>query len=315
MASLTPFPTFDGAMRAGFMAPSPAASAPRSWGLAWDGLTRALQSLGAAAAPAADAQPASMPTGFTALDAVLPDGGWQAPQVTEIFSPGPGHPELAIVSPLLQALAAADRPVALMGCPRLVDDDTLAAHRLLLPSLELHTARRLSDDPQAGTSTSQIELACAWMLAHAGGALVVWQAEVAPAQWRALRRACRQSRTHLFLVRPALARWDDTPADLSLSVLPSRGHALEVRVRPSLARAAVSVLLPMRSAEPSAASVSPPHAVMPVAAGARSRRPAGRVKVTRDPRDLRRTAITGSMAEVCRELDRLVALEAGQASA
>ncbi len=323
MASLTPFPSLDGALRAGFMAPSPSAGgASLGWGLAWDSLTRVLQGLGATATEATPGAHAPLGTGFSALDAVLPEGGWQAPQVAEIFSPGPGHPELAIVAPLLQALAAADRPVALIGCPRSVDDHTLAANRLLLPSLELHTARRLSDDTPTAASTSQIELACAWMQGHADGALVVWQADVTPAQWRTLRRACRLSRTHLFLVRPALARWDDTPADLSLSVLPSRGHALEVRVRPSLARAAVSVLLPVRLPEvsPRAASAAPATEFTEAKPGTasavtRSRRPASHLKVTRDPRDLRRTAIIGSMAEVCRELDRLVALEAGQATA
>lgn len=315
MASLTPFPTFDGSLRAGFMGPSASQGTPLGWGLAWSGLTRALHGLGAAAATASSATPSPVPTGFSALDAVLPDAGWLAPQITEIFSPGPGHPELAIVAPLLQTLAADDRPVALMGCPRSVDGDTLATHRLLLPALELHTARRLSDDTPAEAATSQVELACAWMQGHAGGSLVVWQSELTPAQWRALRRACRKSRTHLFLVRPALARWDDTPADLSLSVLPSRGHALEVRVRPSLARAAVSVLLPMRAPEVSRHQTCPPQALRPAPAGLRGRPPASRLKVTRDPRDLRRTAIIGSMAEVCRELDRLVALEASQATA
>lgn len=273
---------------------APYATAPvtsAGWNFSWSGLARALKDAARQAGRETGGTPAALSSGFPALDAVLPDGGWQAPQVTELFSPGPGHPELAILAPLLQQLAGTSQAIGLLGCPRSVDDALLASQGLALAALEVVSTRRFAPDGPAADA-GQIDLAVAWLQAHPGGALVMWQAHLSASQWRVLRRAARRAQAHLFLMRPALARWDDSPADLSLSVLPSRGHTLEVRVRPARATAAVSVLLPLR--EP---------ARDPVPAAVR------RVKVTRDPRDLRRTAISGSMAEVCRELDRLVALE------
>jgi cell division inhibitor SulA/protein ImuA len=49
-----------------------------------------------------------LPTGFAALDAVLPGGGWPRQGLVEIITTGSGHGELALWTPLLQQLTTAE---------------------------------------------------------------------------------------------------------------------------------------------------------------------------------------------------------------
>lgn len=50
------------------------------------------------------AQPAGHPTGFAALDALLPGGGWPRQGLVEILTTGGGHGELALWAPLIGRL-------------------------------------------------------------------------------------------------------------------------------------------------------------------------------------------------------------------
>src|SRR5262245_16107407 len=51
------------------------------------------------------AAPAGWPTGFAALDAVLPGGGWPRRGLVEILSHSTGHGELTLWAPLLRQLS------------------------------------------------------------------------------------------------------------------------------------------------------------------------------------------------------------------
>lgn len=53
------------------------------------------------------ALPAGFPTGFAALDAALPGGGWPRQGLVEILTAGSGHGELALWAPLVTALTRA----------------------------------------------------------------------------------------------------------------------------------------------------------------------------------------------------------------
>jgi hypothetical protein len=59
----------------------------------------------------------TLPTGFPALDAVLPGGGWPAAALVEILAPAPGIGELGLLFPALARLAAAGRMVAWVAPP------------------------------------------------------------------------------------------------------------------------------------------------------------------------------------------------------
>ncbi len=60
---------------------------------------------------------ATLPTGFAALDAVLPGGGWPRAAVSEVLHAAPGQGELRLVLPLLARLSQAGRPLALVAPP------------------------------------------------------------------------------------------------------------------------------------------------------------------------------------------------------
>src|SRR5688500_11910891 len=55
----------------------------------------------------------AMPSGFAALDAQLPGGGWPRRVLTELLQPHPGIGELRLLSPCLASLQQAGRLVML----------------------------------------------------------------------------------------------------------------------------------------------------------------------------------------------------------
>lgn len=59
------------------------------------------------------------PTGWAALDAVLPSGGWPAAALSEILLPLDGVGELQLVLPTLARLSQGARPVVLVAPPYL----------------------------------------------------------------------------------------------------------------------------------------------------------------------------------------------------
>jgi protein ImuA len=56
------------------------------------------------------AAPEGLPTGFTALDAALPGGGWPRHGLIEIITTGSGHGELALWIPLIRQLTGTETP-------------------------------------------------------------------------------------------------------------------------------------------------------------------------------------------------------------
>jgi hypothetical protein len=54
------------------------------------------------------AQPAGFPTGFTALDAALPGGGWPLRGLIEILTPGSGCGELTLCAPLVRQFTGSE---------------------------------------------------------------------------------------------------------------------------------------------------------------------------------------------------------------
>ena len=61
--------------------------------------------------------PATQPTGFPALDAALPSGGWPESALTELLLPADGVGELRLLLPTLARLTQAARDVVLVAPP------------------------------------------------------------------------------------------------------------------------------------------------------------------------------------------------------
>jgi cell division inhibitor SulA/protein ImuA len=82
-------------------------------------------------------EPAAVPTGFAALDAVLPGGGWPQAALTEMLLAREGIGELRLVLPGLARLQADERDVIWIAPPHLPYAPALAAagldlHRLVI---------------------------------------------------------------------------------------------------------------------------------------------------------------------------------------
>jgi cell division inhibitor SulA len=236
---------------------------------------------------ATPAWPELSSSGHAALDAGLPDCGWRAGKLVEVFTPYAGETDWVLLEPLLAGLAAQGRPLGLVNAPRKVQAAGLA-DALVGPGLgEVSLTLAPQQHP--------LEDALAWLGAHSQGALVLWVTELSASAWRALRRAALRSRAFVFVIRPALARWDASPAELQISLLErhSAEHALEIRVQARDCPAASTIRLAL-------------PAVRSRVTAARPKLP---LKVVRDPHDERRAVLSGTMADVCRELDRMTRME------
>jgi hypothetical protein len=60
---------------------------------------------------------AAQPTGFAALDAVLPSGGWPESALTELLLPADGIGELRLLLPTLARLTQARQDIVLVAPP------------------------------------------------------------------------------------------------------------------------------------------------------------------------------------------------------
>jgi protein ImuA len=159
----------------------------------------------------ADAAPrdaAARPTGFAALDAELPGGGWPAAGLTELLLAAPGSGELRLLAPLLAAARATTLWVA---PPLLPYAPALAA--LGVPAERLVVAQP-ERDADAAWATEQA------LRSGALAAVLWWQgaAPVAAPTLRRLHLAAVEGRTPLFALRPVSVRTQSSPALLRLKV-------------------------------------------------------------------------------------------------
>ncbi len=195
---------------------------------------------------------AGMPTGFAALDAQLPGGGWPRGALIELLGDAPGIGELGLLLPMLRAAAAAaERWIAWIAPPHLPYAPALVAAGIPLERLLL-----LTPDDHAETL---------WAIRQAlasGGCEVVlaWLARADTAALRRLQLAAEESATPLFLFRPAAAAIHSSPASLRLRLVPTtEALTLDILKRrgPALA-APIRLTIPDRPTPPSRA-LDPTH--------------------------------------------------------
>ena len=74
-------------------------------------------------------------TGFSALDACLPYGGWPSDAISEVISPQPGLGDMALVLPVLARLTQQEGVVACIAPPWLLHSPFLAAQGVNLARL------------------------------------------------------------------------------------------------------------------------------------------------------------------------------------
>ncbi|KFN50366.1 hypothetical protein P873_06745 [Arenimonas composti TR7-09 = DSM 18010] len=151
--------------------------------------------------------PARLPTGFAALDAVLPGGGWPEAALSELLPDLDGLGELSLLLPALVRLTAAGREIVWVDPP----------YRPCLPALL-----------RAGLDPTRLHLVdsggeTAWALeqclrSQACGAVVGWLPRADDRCLRRLQVAAETGQAPGFLFRPPTAVRQPSPAALRLQV-------------------------------------------------------------------------------------------------
>ena len=159
-------------------------------------------------------------TGDALLDAQLPGGGWPLGALSEILQPDGMHSEWRLLLPTLARSGSGT--VVLVGAPHMpfgpaLDAQGVHPKRLLWVAVAL-PVQRLWSTEQA--------LRCADV-----DAVVAWLDPVRPDQLRRLQMAAAGFAKLLFVVRPAQAQSESSPAVLRLwvSSCSDPADALEVR--------------------------------------------------------------------------------------
>lgn len=162
-----------------------------------------------------------LPSGFSALDAELPGGGWPCGALTEVLSAQPAVLEWRLVGPSLAAAVSASRPVVLIGPPR-------TPHLPGLRHLGLDAAQLVWIQAEAPAQ----RLWCAEQLIQSGacGALLAWLPQARPEQIRRLQVAALGLEAPVFLFRPAAAQHESSAAPLRLLCDFGADWTLQVRL-------------------------------------------------------------------------------------
>ncbi len=214
----------------------------------------------------------TLASGFAALDAVLPGGGWPQGQLVELLVEAPGQGELSLLAPALAACSAA-RPLVWVlpsDHERRGAGSSTGAALPYAPALQeagMNLARAIFVQP-ATARESCWAFEQALRAAHVG-AVVGWLSagHSAEAEFRALRRLhllATQSRALVFVLRSTKSAALPSPAALRLQ-LSQRDGRLQVQVlkrrgRPLL----VPVQLTVHPEHWRTTRIAPPAAAEPV---------------------------------------------------
>jgi cell division inhibitor SulA/protein ImuA len=165
-------------------------------------------------------EPASVPTGFAALDAVLPGGGWPGAGLTEMLVARDGIGEIALVLPALAALQRARRDVVWIAPPHRPYAPALAAAGIDLARVLVVKTRTREETLWAAEQA---------LASRACGAVLAWPEVIRYPELRRLQLAAESGRACAFLFRPPEAARVSSPAVLRLG-LEAREGGLAVHV-------------------------------------------------------------------------------------
>ncbi len=163
----------------------------------------------------------TVPTGFGALDAQLPGGGWPTHSLTELLLPQAALCEWRLLGPALPALVRSGGRIYLIAPPRPPHAPGLA--QLGVSADQLIWVRTTT--PIDGLwVTEQI------VKSAPTGAVLSWLPQARPGQIRRLQIHAQSCGAPVFLFRPLTALHDASPAPLRVCVALADGWQLEVRI-------------------------------------------------------------------------------------
>ena len=218
----------------------------------------------------------TLSSGFPALDAVLPSGGWPCGSLTEVLVSQFSIVEFRLLAPLLALLTRGGRSVVLVGPP-------LSPHA---PGLR-HDGMDERHLVWVDVDTPRERLWSAEQLIKAGscGALVAWLPLVRAEQLRRLQVLAARCKGPVFLCRPESAARDASAAPLrviarvqtdwqiAVEVIKRKGPPLTDQLQLLSMPGGLSAIMTPRLRYPSRlVSQGPSHAVVsPAAAAVRER--------------------------------------------
>lgn len=153
----------------------------------------------------------SIGTGYAALDAVLPGGGWPQGALIEVLQPQAGLQEWGLALPALAAVQAQNTQglSVLVGLPYLPFGPALGARQLHMQRLLCVKARQ-GDAPSLLWATREA-LQCADV-----AAVLAWLPDARSAHLRRLQMAAHAHNKLLFVFRTPHAQQESSPAPLRL---------------------------------------------------------------------------------------------------
>jgi cell division inhibitor SulA/protein ImuA len=212
-------------------------------------------------------------SGFAALDAELPGGGWPRGGLTELLAEHEGIGELGLLLPALAALTTAGQTVVLVAPPHCMHAPAWAAAGVRLDRLHLVFPRRPRDALWAGVEA----LRCGGV-----GATLLWldalfRGNLPAASLRRLQVAAGEGGGGVFCFRPAQLALEASPAPLRLQLQPAPAGGGQLRVtllkrRGPPARQAVLLDVGLPAALSQGSSHVVAGAVLPAAGERRERR-------------------------------------------
>lgn len=162
----------------------------------------------------------TLPTGFPELDAQLPGCGWPTGTLTEVIPAHEGIGELRLLGPALSALSRQGLRLAWIAPPHLPYAPALAAAGIDLSAIII---------VRTGSQKETLWAAEQALQSNACGAVLAWPQTAKYAELRRLQIAAEGGRAPAFLLRPAKAGREPSPAVLRIALGTAQG-GLAVRV-------------------------------------------------------------------------------------
>jgi protein ImuA len=186
-----------------------------------------------------------LPSGFAALDAELPGGGWPVRVLTELLLPGPGVGEIRLLAPLLAELARGGRSVMLFNPPAELNAVALAelgwppgqcivVH--CLPATSGATAKPASGARKGASRRVLPGAELCWSIEQAlrsgqVGAVLAWPGRAArPEALRRLQLAAQSHEGPAFLLREWAVQTEPSPAPLRVTLQPAGADDLFLQI-------------------------------------------------------------------------------------
>lgn len=166
-------------------------------------------------------------TGYPALSAELPGGGWPVGALVDLLVQQAGVGEMRLLRPALSEMEK--RPIAMVQPPHVPNGLGLEYIGLSSEQLMVVQAPKTAD---ALWAAEQI------LRAGSCGALLFWAQHVQTSSLRRLHLAAQSSETLFFMIRPLASAQDASPAVLRLALRPERdGLTVDITKRRGPARA------------------------------------------------------------------------------